>query len=139
MGGKGEGRLPFRKKVAGFKYQRSLAIQNSLRNGEAQNLYVLAPPTQSARINHAVSNASDETAWLPCTQIQLRAYSTAFPLFPTCFILPNSHYRRRCFRLGMCRSASRAIFSIAATASTGYWPSAVSSESMIASDPHTTA
>ena len=27
---------------------RSLAIQNSLRNGEAQNLYVLGPPTQSA-------------------------------------------------------------------------------------------
>ena len=66
MGGKGEGRLPFRKKeVAGFKYKWSLAIQNSLRNGEAQNLYVLAPPTQCAHNHPRRFEEHFKTAGLP--------------------------------------------------------------------------
>ena len=43
MGGKGEGRLPFRKKEGRDSNTKwCLAIQNSLRNSEAQNLYALA-------------------------------------------------------------------------------------------------
>ena len=63
MGGKGEGRVPFRKKeVVGFKYKWSLAMQNSLRNGEAQNLYVFAPPTRARTTIPAVLGEHYKTA-----------------------------------------------------------------------------
>src|SRR3989338_2651360 len=52
MGGKGEGRLPFMKKeVAGFKYKRCLAMQNFLRNGEAQ-IRMRLPQTHPCARNH---------------------------------------------------------------------------------------
>ena len=75
-----------KKKRAGFKYNKeqtaqihqmsrlhkirntkwSLAIQNSLRNGEAQNLYALSPPSRPRAIIPAVlRNIIKRRGWLP--------------------------------------------------------------------------
>ena len=63
MGGKGEGRLPFRKKeVAGFKYKWSLAMQNSSRNGEAQICMCLPQTHPCAHIIPAVFEENYKTA-----------------------------------------------------------------------------
>jgi len=58
--------LPFqdskKRKRAGFKYKWSLAMQNSLRNGEAQNLYALGPPSRPRAIIPAVLKKYYKTA-----------------------------------------------------------------------------
>ena len=54
-------------RVAGFKYKWSLAIQNSLRNGEAQNLYALAPnpPMRAQSSPPFLRNSIKRRVWLP--------------------------------------------------------------------------
>src|SRR3989338_2536025 len=55
-----------KRKRAEFKYKRCLAMQNSLRNGEAQNLYALGPPSRPRAIIPAVlRNSIKRRGWLP--------------------------------------------------------------------------
>ena len=55
-----------KRKRAGFKYKWSLAMQNSLRNGEAQNLYVFAPPALCAHKSPPfLGDIIKRRGWLP--------------------------------------------------------------------------